>query len=117
MLERLWQWFKKWFLDGWLTSGPQIDTPDHLVKAFARCNGCGHIWPHWRSNITGEELKSGKVRPLGCRHCGGTHLRPCIIPSWESLWWFLVRGKLIRKVLLRKRLWDPRIPVMLKDKA
>ena len=113
----MYAWFKKWFLDGWLTEGPQFHTPPELHKSFARCHGCGAIWPHWWSNVTAEEFKTGKPRPIGCQKCGNSRLFPCLIPAWKSVWWFFVRGMLIRKVILKKRLWDPRIPVMQRDRT
>jgi hypothetical protein len=39
------------------------------------------------------------------------------IPSWQAAWWFFVRGWLVRKVILRARLWDPRMPVLFRDMA
>lgn len=108
------QWFKRWFLDGWLTVGPQIGCPANQVRSFARCTLCGRVFPHWNASLTAKEAKARGF--LGCQ-CGSMHLQPCLIPAWQSVWWFVIRGWLIRNVLFRRRLWDPRMPVLEKDLA
>lgn len=107
----MYAWFKKWFLDGWLTEGPQLDATPDLPRYFCVCHSCGALWPHWWSNVTSDELKGEKRRNLGCRKCGTFKMHPAIIPAWKSVWWFYFRGKLVRKVIQKKRLWDPRMPV------
>lgn len=111
-LNRVYAFVKKWLLDGWLTEGPQIAVDAGHVKMFARCHKCRRVWPHWWSNCTAEEFKAEKRRRLGCP-CGSLQLSPCILPAWQSVWWFVVRGWLIRKVVLHARMWDPRMPVRL----
>jgi hypothetical protein len=110
------EWFKRIVLDGWLTEGPQIATPPGLVKTFARCHACKRVWPHWWSNITAEEFKSAKIRSLGCK-CGSNKLAPSMLPAWQSVWWFVVRGWFWRKVVRKQRVWDPRMPIMDGDRT
>lgn len=105
-------WIKKYITDGWLTEGPQIGAPANQGRAFARCEKCGGIFPNWLASMTAAEArKRGKV---GC-YCGGMRLSPARIPSWQSVWWFVFRGWLVRHVILRKRVWDPRITVLMHD--
>jgi hypothetical protein len=107
-------WFKRVVLDGWITEGPQIATPPGLLKMFCRCHGCSRVWPHWWSELTAEEFKAQKRRTLGCP-CGSLKLAPCYLPTWQSVWWFCLRGWLWRKVIRQQRVWDPRMPVMMTD--
>lgn len=111
---RVAKWVRKWILDGWLTTGPQIATPPGITKMFCRCHECRRVWPHWYSNMTREEFRTQSRTHLGCP-CGSLKLAPCYLPAYLSVWWFVVRGYLVRKVLLKKRVWDPRIPVMFRD--
>jgi hypothetical protein len=97
---------KKWITDGWLTEGPQIGCPPNQLRTFAVCLTCKRVFPHWDASMTAAEAQARGF--LGCR-CGGMKMQPVIIPAWQSVWWFVIRGWLIRHVLLRKRLWDPRI--------
>jgi hypothetical protein len=103
---------KKWITDGWLTHGPQIGCPANQVRSFACCVTCGRVFPHWWATMTAAEAKQRGY--LGCR-CGSVRLQPVYIATWKSVWWFCVRGWLIRKVMLRKRVWDPRLPILEKD--
>lgn len=105
-------WLKKYVTDGWLTEGHQISCPPNQGRAFARCEKCHGIFPHWWASMTAAESRQRGF--LGCR-CGGMKLSPARIPAWESIWWFCIRGWLVRHVILRKRLWDPRIVVMVND--
>src|SRR5688572_18125666 len=111
---RVWAWFKKWVLDGWITEGPQVACPPDQVRAFARCLQCRRVFPHWWAYMKAEEAK--KRGKIGCP-CGGMKLQPCIIPAWQAVWWFVVRGVVVRKLVLRKSNWDPRIPVLFHDRA
>lgn len=105
---------KKWVTDGWLTTGPQIGCPPHQVRAFAVCIMCHRVFPHWLACMTAEEAR--KRGYIGCT-CRGMKIQPVILPAWQSVWWFVVRGWLIRRVLLRKARWDPRMPVLEYDRA
>lgn len=105
---------KKWITDGWLTTGPQIGCPAHQVRAFAICLVCQRVFPHWHASMTAAEAKARGF--LGCK-CGGMKIQPIRLPAWQSLYWFIVRGWLIRKVLLNKERWDPRMPVLEHDRA
>ena len=108
----MYRWFKKWFLDGWLTTGHQVACSPGQIRAFTMCLTCNRVFPHWLASMTASEAKRrGKI---GCA-CGGMKIQPVILPWYKSVWWFLVRGWLIRKLILRKRLWDPRLPVLHKE--
>lgn len=72
---------------------------------FMVCNKCNRLVPHWRYCLTAEEYRAEGA--LGCR-CGSIQVRPAIVPEWQALWWLLVRGLLIRRVLQQKAHWDPR---------
>ena len=100
---------KRWVTDGWLTEGPQIGCPATQVRAFATCHTCGRVFPHWHATMTAKEAKARGF--VGCA-CGSMKIQPGLIPAWQSAWWFIVRGWLIRKVLLRKRTWVPRLPIL-----
>lgn len=106
------KWIKKWFLDGWITEGKQIASPPGMIKYFATCTQCHRVFPHWNASMTVKEAKKRKY--LGCK-CGGMRIQPMIIPQWKSVWWFVVRGWLVRKVIFDCRLWDPRMPVLEND--
>lgn len=107
------RWFKRWFLDGWLTTGPQIGVTAHVnLLAFACCLMCHRVIPHWEfSMLAAEARKRGYI---GCK-CGCLRLAPTIIPSYKAMWFYWVRGVVIRKWLLRSRLWDPRMPVLFNE--
>lgn len=107
------RWIKKWVLDGWITRGPQVSCPPNQIRAFTTCIQCRRVFPHWWASMNAAEAKERGF--LGCK-CGGIRLQPQIIPAWQSVWWFVVRGWLIRKVIFRKRVWDPRMPVLIYDK-
>ena len=113
-MERAKAWFKKWVTDGWLTVGEQVGCEPGQARMFTRCIQCGRVFPHWWASMTVAEAK--KRGRIGCS-CGGLRIQPCLIPTWQSVYWFVVRGWLIRKVILRARLWDPRMVVMEKDPA
>jgi hypothetical protein len=112
-MNRVKAFFKTWVTDGWLTTGAQVACPPGQARMFTRCLQCGGVFPHWWASMTVEEIKQrgGKI---GCR-CGGIRIQPCLIPAWQSIYWFVVKGWLIRKVLLRARVWDPRMVVLERD--
>jgi len=112
MLKRLLVWFRRWFLDGWITTGPQLWTTPGETRVFTRCIGCGRIYPHWLASMKAEEVKRRGY--IGCR-CGGIRIQPVMIPGWQATWWMLVRGWFIRRLLFRERLWDPRMPLLYED--
>lgn len=76
------------------------------------CDSCKRVVPHWDTSMTEKEAKARGF--IGCK-CGNIRMRPSIIPWYQSAWWMLVRGWLLRKHLLRKRLWDPRVPILFKE--
>ena len=110
---KAWLWFKKWVLDGWITKGEQIACPKGEVRAFAHCHHCHKVYPHWFASMTAAEAKQRGY--IGCGHCRSLRIQPVILPAWQSIWWFVIRGWLIRKVIFKRRLWDPRMPVLWKD--
>lgn len=105
-------WFKRWVLDGWITTGPQIFCDPGEVRVFTKCLGCNRIFPHWLASMKASETK--KRGYIGCK-CGGLRIQPIIIPSWQAFWWVFIRGWLIRRVCTRQRLWDPRMPLMTRE--
>ena len=113
-METLKAFVKTWITDGWLTVGDQVACPPGQARMFTRCLQCGGVFPHWWASMTAAEVK--KRGKIGCR-CGGLRIQPCLIPAWQSFYWFVIRGWLIRKVLLRARMWDPRMVVLEKDLA
>lgn len=107
-------WFKKYITDGWITTGPQIATPSNLIRVFVCCNQCGRTLPGWVVMMSPAEVKARGF--IGCK-CGSMYLRPSRISAFKSFYWFAVRGWLIRKILLNRNNWDPRIVGMSKDLA
>lgn len=83
-----------------------------VAMAFARCMGCGAVYPHWHASMSAAEVK--KRGFVGCR-CGNLKIQPSYLPAWRSFYWFVIRGWLIRKVVLRKSRWDPRLPVLFEE--
>lgn len=73
-------------------------------RVFIACKQCRRVVPHWRTNRLATEHK-----PIGCT-CGSLSCAYTRLPEWKAAYWVLVRGLLIRKWILRARLWDPRIP-------
>ncbi len=111
-MDRLRAFFKKWITDGWLTTGPQIGCPENQIRVFMRCVQCQRVFPHWWASMTAAEVK--KRGKLGCR-CGSLRVSPAIIPSWQSFYWYVIRGWFIRHVLFQERTWDPRMVAMERD--
>lgn len=67
------------------------------------CDKCRRVVPAWRM-LGRMPMKTGCV-------CGCTKTWAAHIPEWQAAWWLLIRGRFIRKILLRKENWDPRIPM------
>jgi len=105
-------WFGRIFLDGIFRNGPQWGCAPGETRAFACCILCNRLMPHWLLSMTVPEVKRRGY--VGCK-CGGIRIQPLLIPAWKAAWWVLVRGWFIRHLLLRKRLWDPRMPLMYKE--
>lgn len=111
-MTRFRAWFKKWVSDGLWTRGPQIGCPPNQVRVFIRCVKCQRVFPHWLASMKADEVK--KRGRIGC-DCGSMQVSPSIIPSWQAFYWFVVRGWLIRHVLLKKPIWDPRMVALEHD--
>lgn len=105
----MYAWIKRWLLDGWVTQGPQVATLPGHVKCFTVCTQCRRVFPHWLASMKAAEAK--KRGFLGCK-CGGLRIQPQMLPTYQSIWWFVIRGWLIRKVLLKKDRWDPRMVIL-----
>lgn len=95
-MQRFWTW---WRDDHVLFTEPGVG------RMFATCTSCGRVMPHYRAVYSRGE-RSG----IGCT-CGSLKFSPANIPIWQQMWWLLIRGWLVRKVVLRKLRWDPRLPV------
>ncbi len=94
MLRRAWQF---------LTDDHVVGTTPEVHRHFLRCENCGRVFMHfWGCK---EAHERGR---LGCP-CGGIKARIAAIPEWLAAYYVITRY-LWRKVLLRKRYWDPRFP-------
>jgi hypothetical protein len=88
----------------WFWSDKVLWTTPHVARVFMICDKCRQIVPSWR-------LVGLKLQKSGCR-CGCSKTWAMQIPEWKAAYWLLIRGWLIRKVLLRKTTnWDPRLPL------
>lgn len=106
MLSRLQAWYDGLGRDP--NTGDRVLFSDPGVgRMFARCLSCGRVMPHYFAVFTAGERKS-----LGCK-CGHTKFSPANLPVYQQIWWLFVRGFLVRKLLLRRTRWDPRLPVRL----
>lgn len=92
-----------------LTGRVAIGASPQVSRVFLVCNDCQRVVPMWRCVIA-------KVRPgqkVGCT-CGSGLVRPRRVSYATAAYWLVLRGIVVRRVLLRKRAqdeWDPRIPV------
>ena len=80
---------------------PLFSSPG-VRRFFLLCKECRRVVPVWK-------LVGVKVNHPGCR-CGCLYTKPRNIPEWQAAYWLCVRGLLIRKLILRKTDWDPRLP-------
>ena len=79
-------------------------TPD-VGRIFLGCYSCMKVKPHYHVYAA----RASEGNPL-CA-CGENKFRMIHIPEWRAAWWVVVVGWLWRKTILRKALWDPRMPV------
>jgi hypothetical protein len=87
----------------WLTDDHVLWTSPEVHRHFLRCDGCGRIFRHyWGCK---EPHERGRI---GCR-CGGAKARIVHIPEWRAAW-LVLSCYAWRKLILRKRYWDPRFP-------
>jgi len=70
---------------------------------FCVCRMCRRVAPMWQY----LNLKKGDRR--GCL-CGHGDFSPANLPQWKAMWWFIIRGWLIRGFIMGRRNWDPRMP-------
>ncbi len=81
-----------------------LGASEHVQRYFLVCMECRRIVPMW--TLVGD---AKAMKRAGCK-CGRGDVRPYPIGELRAAWWLLVRGLLIRKLLLRKASWEPRIP-------
>ena len=74
-------------------------------RLFMACDMCGRIVPLWRLVATADRKKSYR---MGCK-CGSGQMRFTWVPFWKGLS-ILTGAYLWRRVILRYKNWDPRIP-------
>jgi len=90
----------------WLTDDHAVFTTATVERHFLRCGTCGRVVPHyWVCKPVGD---TGRV---GCT-CGGIHVRQARIPEWRAAYYVLSRY-VVRKLILGKVYWDPRMPTRL----
>lgn len=77
---------------------------NEVGRIFVRCKECRRVVPSW--NLM--RLK-GDTDRVGCK-CGSLEVKPRNIGKPLGMWWYFVRGLLVRKLILRKGNYDPRIP-------
>lgn len=88
-----------------LTDKVVIGTASNEVgRIFVRCYDCRRVVPAW--NLLKQKGDGGRS---GCK-CGSNQVKPRNIGKPLGYWWYFVRGILIRKLILRKSNYDPRIP-------
>lgn len=74
-------------------------------RRFMVCKDCRRVVPSWRLVV--EKPKPGYR--FGCR-CGCTFCQPRVINDARAMYWVLVRGLLLRRLLQwRTDDWDPRL--------
>jgi len=82
-------------------------TPE-VGRFFLGCRRCARVVPHYR--CYGSQAEPGMGR---CR-CGFYEYSPMAIPEWKAAWWVLSR-LVWRKWILKRDMWDPRIPVRVRS--
>lgn len=87
----------------WVTDDHAVFTTPEVARTFLRCGSCTRVVMHyWVCRGVGEPGRTG------CP-CGGVHVRPTRIPEWKAAYYVLSRY-LVRKLLLKRTYWDPRMP-------
>lgn len=82
--------------------------PD-VRRVFVCCKTCQRVVPIWRLIV--KKIQPGQR--LGCK-CGKQEVETQRISEWRAAWWFLVRGLLVRYLILRRPDWDPRLPTVIR---
>lgn len=86
----------------WLTDDHVVGTTPGVARYFSRCDACKRVFMnYWAIKPHNEP---GRV---GCP-CGGVKVRIVHIPEWQAAYYVVTRY-LWRKLILRRRYWDPRI--------
>lgn len=88
---------------GVLTGRHAIGASEDVGRVFFLCRDCRRVIPSW--NL----IQARRSEPIGCR-CGGSFFVPRNISEWHAAYWVVVRGFLWRRVVQRRRDWDPRVP-------
>ena len=87
----------------WVWSDVTLWSTPEVRRVFMRCDRCRKVVPLWRM--------CGRLpMRVGCS-CGCVKTWAANVPEWKAAYWLLVRGWLIRRVLLRREVWDPRMPL------
>lgn len=88
----------------WLSRDYVLWTTPDVRRYFLRCASCGRTVPLWRC----LSVRPEKGQIVGCK-CGGQDVKPSQVSTLSAAYWLLIRGYLIRKLILRKHEWEPRI--------
>lgn len=87
----------------WLTDDHVVGASPGVARHFLRCERCGHLFMHfWGCK---EPHEAGRV---GCR-CGSVRAGIVRLPEWQAAC-VLLGCYVWRRLLQRKRFWDPRMP-------
>ena len=87
----------------WLSDDHAVFTSPGVSRTFLRCSSCHRIVMHyWVCKGVGQTGRTG------CP-CGGVHVCSTRIPEWQAAWFVLSRF-VVRKCLLKRPYWDPRMP-------
>lgn len=100
-MDRLWAWVER--CKQVLRNERVVGTTDDVGRIFMRCHDCKRVVPAWRL------LRKTLMGQVGCT-CGSPYVVPREIPNWQAAWWYFVRGILVRKWLMRRDDFDPRVP-------
>lgn len=97
--------FVTWLATCWRPpqTGAALFASADVTRDFLRCDGCGRVFMHyWACKPAAEPGRIGCV-------CGGKQARTTLLPEWQAAYYVLSRY-VVRKLLLRRTYWDPRLP-------
>lgn len=92
-------------------TGRVLFTDSTTERYFSRCISCGRVFMHYWGCVTAADREKGKQ--IGCK-CGGMKFRIINLPKWQQAW-FLFSRYIWRKLILKERYWDPRMPARVKN--